>query len=138
MKALLARGANPNARMTQRLPGFAAGYTEPIGATPFFLASSVADVEIMRLLLAAGADPAQQTESNTTPLMAAAGVNRKLAESAVTEEQSLEAVKFLLELGADAQAMSRPTARMLSSGPRIADGTSWSSCWSTTARMSTP
>jgi ankyrin repeat protein len=31
-------------------------------------------------------------------------VNRKLSESAVTEEQSLAAVKFLLELGGDAKA----------------------------------
>ncbi len=106
VKALLARGANPNARITRRLPGFAGGYAEPLGATPFFLASSVADVEVMRLLLAAGADPKLQTESKTTALMAAAGVNRKLSESAVTEEQSLEAVTFLLELGADASHVS--------------------------------
>ena len=78
----------------------------PIGATPFFLASSVADVEIMQLLLDAGADPAQQTESRTSALMAAAGVNRKLSESPVTEEQSIEAVKLLLKLGADAKHTS--------------------------------
>ena len=63
---LLARGANPNARMTKPPPGFPGGYTEPIGATPFFLAASVADVEMMKLLLAAGADPATTTKSNTT------------------------------------------------------------------------
>ena len=106
IKALLARGANPNARISRRLPGFAGGYAEPAGATPFFLASSVADVEVMRLLLAAGADPSMQTDSKTTALMAAAGVNRKLAESPVTEAQSLEAVKFLLALGADASHVS--------------------------------
>jgi len=60
----------------------------------------------MRLLLTAGANPAITTRSNTTALMAAASVNRKLSESAVTEEQSLEAVKLLLELGADAKATS--------------------------------
>ena len=38
--------------------------------------------------------------------MAAAGVNRKLAESPVTEEQSIEAVKLLLKLGADASHIS--------------------------------
>jgi uncharacterized protein len=106
VKALLARNANPNARVARRLPAFAGGYAEPIGATPFFLASSVADVEIMQLLLDAGADPAQQTESKTSALMAAAGVNRKLAENAVTEEQSIEAVKLLLKLGADARHIS--------------------------------
>ena len=106
VKALLARNANPNARVGRRLPGFAGGYAEPIGATPFFLASSVADVEIMQLLLDAGADPAQQTESKTSALMAAASVNRKLAENAVTEDQSIEAVKLLLKLGADASHTS--------------------------------
>lgn len=106
VKALLDRGANPNARMLRRPPGFAGGYAEPVGATPFFLASSVADVEVMRLLLAAGADPKMETASRTTALMAAAGVNRKLAENAATEDQSLEAVKLLLELGADAGHVS--------------------------------
>jgi ankyrin repeat protein len=106
VKALLALGANPNARLTRPPPGFPGGYAEPIGATPFFLAAAVADVEMMKLLLAGGADPALATKGNTTPLMAAASVNRKLSESAVTEEQSLEAVKLLLELGADARATS--------------------------------
>jgi ankyrin repeat protein len=106
VKALLAHGANPNARITRRMPQFAGGYTEPVGATAFFLASSVADVEVMRLLLSGGADPHLRTDSGTTPLMAAAGVNRKLAESPITEEQSLEAVRLLLELGADASDTS--------------------------------
>jgi hypothetical protein len=43
------------------------------------------DVEMMQLLLDAGADPAQQTDGKTSALMAAAGVNRKLSESPVTE-----------------------------------------------------
>ena len=103
IEALLARGANPNARITRRLPGFAGGYAEPIGAVPFFLASSVADVEVMRLLLEAGADPTLQPDSKISALMAASGVNRKLAESPVTEDQSIEAAKLLLDLGADAR-----------------------------------
>ena len=107
VKALLARGADPNARMRRPPPGgFPGGYAEPVGATPFFLAASVADVEMMRLLLAAGADPTEMTNSKTTALMAAAGVNRKLAESPVTEAESLEAVKLLLQLGADPKAVS--------------------------------
>jgi ankyrin repeat protein len=36
--------------------------------------------------------------------MAASGVNRRLSESAVTEAQSIEAVRLLLQLGADARA----------------------------------
>ncbi len=57
VKALLARGANPNGRMTKRPPGFVGGYDDAAGATPFLLASAAADVEMMKILLAAGADP---------------------------------------------------------------------------------
>jgi uncharacterized protein len=106
VKALLAHGANPNARMTRRAPGFAGGYTDAPGATPFLLASAAADLEMMRLLLAAGADPALPTRSNTTPLMAAAGVNRPLGEHPASEEQVLEVVKYLLQLGADAKTVA--------------------------------
>ena len=60
----------------------------------------------MRLLLAAGADPKLKTRSNATALMAAVGMNRTLGESAVTEEQALEAARLLLELGVDAKAVS--------------------------------
>lgn len=106
VKALLAHGANPNARMTQRPPGFAGGYTDAAGATPFLLAAATADIEMMRLLLAAGADPAATTKSNATALMAATGMNRTLGESAVTEDQALDVVNFLLQLGADAKALA--------------------------------
>ena len=57
VKALLAHGANPNARMTKTQPTFASGFLDAVGATPFLLASSVDDLEMMKLLLAAGADP---------------------------------------------------------------------------------
>ena len=105
VQALLARGANPSLQMTQRAPGFAGGLTDSIGATPFLVASAAADIKIMRLLLAAGADPKQPTKSNMTPIMAATGVNRVQGESAVTEGQVLEVVKFLLELGVDPKAI---------------------------------
>ena len=104
VKALLARGANPNAPMTQRPPGFAGGHTDVIGATPFLLASAAADMEMMRLLLAAGADPKVPTKSNMTAIAAATGVNRVQGESNVTEAQAFEVVKFLLELGVDPKA----------------------------------
>jgi ankyrin repeat protein len=106
VKALLAHGANPNARMTRRPPGFAGGYTDAAGATPFLLAVATADVELMRVLLAAGADPTLTTKSGATALMAASGMNRTLGESAVTEDQALAAVRLLLELGADARAVA--------------------------------
>ncbi len=106
VNALLARGADPNARMTRRPPGFAAGFTDVVGATPFVLAAATADVEVMRLLLAKGADPKAVTKSGTTAIMAAVGMNRTIGESAVTEAQALETVTLLLELGVDATALA--------------------------------
>ena len=103
---LLARGANPNVRMTKRPPGFSGlggGYEDAAGATPFLLASAAADLEMMRLLLAAGADPTLVTDTRTTPVMAASGLNRGIGESPTTEAEALDAVRFLMQLGADAK-----------------------------------
>jgi ankyrin repeat protein len=106
VKALLSRGANPNLRMTKRPPGFSGlggGYEDAPGATPFLLASGAADLEMMRLLLAAGADPTLVTDTKTTPVMAASGLNRGIGESPTTEAEALEAVRLLMQLGADAR-----------------------------------
>jgi ankyrin repeat protein len=105
VKALLAHGADPNARM-QRRPPVGGGYTDVNGATPFLLASSVDDVEMMRILLAAGADPKLVTGSKTTPIMAASGLNHLVGESSVTEAQALAAVHFLLDLGLDPKGLT--------------------------------
>jgi ankyrin repeat protein len=103
VKALLAHGADPNRRMTRRPPGFVGGYEDAAGATPFLLASAACDLEMMRLLLAAGADPTQVTDTKATAVMAASGLNRGIGESSLTEEQARRAVEFLFELGADAR-----------------------------------
>ena len=106
VRALLAHGANPNGRMTRRPPGFAGlggGYEDAPGATPFLLASAAADLEIMKMLLAAGADPSLVTATNTTAVMAASGLNRGIGESSITESQALATVRFLIGLGADAR-----------------------------------
>jgi uncharacterized protein len=103
VKALLAHGANVNARMTKRPPNFATGYTDAVGATAFLLAASVDDVEMMRLLLQAGADPKIATATNATAIMAATGLNHGIGESLLTEKDATDAVKFLLDLGLDAK-----------------------------------
>lgn len=101
VNALLTHGANPNARMTKPQPSIAGGYEDTVGATPFLLASSADDLEMMRLLLKAGADPKQATGTNATAIMAAAGLNHGIGESPVTEPEALAAVKFLLDLRLD-------------------------------------
>jgi ankyrin repeat protein len=103
VKALLAKGAKVNARMTRRQPSFATGYTDAVGATPFLLAASVQDVEMMRILLEGGADPKITTATNTTAIMAATGLHHGIGESFVTEAEATEAVNFLLSLGLDAK-----------------------------------
>ena len=101
VKALLAHGANVNLRMTKPQPSFAGGYLDATGATAFVLASSADDLEMMKLLLDAGADPKIPTASNATAIMAATGLNHFIGERTVTEPQALAAVKLLLDLGLD-------------------------------------
>jgi ankyrin repeat protein len=70
------------------------------GATAFLRASQSGDVELMRLLLEHGADPHIFTELGVTPLAVAAGIG--WVEGVTSEwstEQTVEAVKMLLDLG---------------------------------------
>src|SRR3984957_11357808 len=101
VKALLAHGANVNARMTKPQPQFAGGYLDATGATPFVLAASANDIEMMHILLDAGADPKILTASNASAIMAAAGLNHSIGEDTVTEAQAMQTVKLLLDLGVD-------------------------------------
>lgn len=101
VKALLAHGAKVNARMTKPQPSFAGGYLDATGATPVLLAASANDIEMMRILLDAGADPKIPTASNASAIMAAAGLNHSIGEDTVTEAQAMETVKLLLDLGVD-------------------------------------
>ena len=106
VKKLVAKGGQVNAAVSsRRLPVGASGLNFT-GATPFFLASRTADLELMRVLLDAGADPRTPTAAGTTPLMVAAGVGSSLpGEEPGTEAEALEAVKLTLELGGDVNAV---------------------------------
>ena len=71
------------------------------GATPFFLAAKSCDVPMMQALLELGADPFLGNVDGDTPLMVAAGVGvYSQGESPGEPEESAEAVKMLLDLGA--------------------------------------
>ena len=101
-RQLMARGADPNARIAKDLQDQPRQRsTGGTGATPFFLAARVGDAELMRVLAEYGADPLLPTEDNTTPLMAAAGVGVYAGGDPGTNEEALEAFTFALELGGD-------------------------------------
>ena len=104
VEALLAYGADPQARLVRSPPqfGFASGRfrVSMVGATSFLLAAMDASVEVMEALAAAGADPLLGTDEGTTPLMVAAGLGQVPAESRVGATDSFLAVELVLALGA--------------------------------------
>ena len=60
----------------------------------------------MRLLLELGADPTLTNADRCSPLLAAAGIGTLApGEEAGTEDEALEAVRLLLDLGADINAV---------------------------------
>ena len=139
VEALLAHGADPNARITTSamimfyvghprrgaFETFACGTGDLRGATPLFVAAYGANgftgdafnaatrrphfadssAEIIRTLLAAGADYRLMTDDGTTPLMRAAGLGRATHtpgyERGVRSPSGEESVRVLLEAGAD-------------------------------------
>lgn len=104
VKALLAKGATVDAPATKAIPRF--GYYLfgigrngfDIGATPFLLAAMVADIDVMKMLLASGADPRKTTTNKTTALMMAAGIGYQDQESRIPQSDYLAATQFILDL----------------------------------------
>jgi ankyrin repeat protein len=121
--ALVAHGANPNAPLRTWTPTRRSSRDwnfEPplVGATPFWLAARFAQADVMRLLVAHGADPlvvhrasyhagdpAEPKSEITTALMAATGMGGGAAwVRPVRNEREapmLEAVTLAVELGVD-------------------------------------
>ncbi len=141
VKALLARGADPNARIAASamimsyigyprkgaFEPFACGTGDLRGATPVWVAAfdmngaggqvfgvgasrTSSNAEILKALLAAGADQHLTTDDGTTPFMAAAGLGRSTytprQPRGVRSPSAEEAVRVLLEAGADVNAVN--------------------------------
>jgi ankyrin repeat protein len=106
VQKLVERGADVNAPLKNGRGG--AGQYNKLGATPFLMASSTADVAYMKLLVKIGANPLLGNVDHCTPLLVACGIGvggDAANEVAGEEPEVLEAAQLLLDLGADVNAV---------------------------------
>ena len=110
ISALLAHGADVNARVTKSPPRFGINMfflAQMQGATPFWIGAMSADLEVMRLLVASGADPVIPNEDGVTPLMVASGTGRVEGDSLIADGESIAAARLCLRLGNEINAASK-------------------------------
>jgi Ankyrin repeats (3 copies) len=125
VKTLLAHGADPNARLqldkqkvaaeikAQGNTGARAKRTaititeiELEGATPVALAAECNNLEVVKALVEAGADPNIPTQQGTTALILASGAGTDVQRARAPEERAtaVQTARYLIEHGADVNA----------------------------------
>ncbi len=111
MQALLEAGADPNAHIARKLwfspTSHDRGWIDQAGATPFWRAAMSTDVEAMKVLVAAGADPSLKTDGGATALMVASGLGWIGNFSQNPPDSWAEAVEYCLELENDINAVDK-------------------------------
>jgi ankyrin repeat protein len=107
VRKLTEHGAEINVRLKNGESG--RGRFTTTGSTPFLLAARTGDLALMQLLLELKADPSLPNADNSPPLLAAAGVGALADgdEAAATEDEAVAAVKLLLDLGANINAVDK-------------------------------
>jgi ankyrin len=106
---LLDAGADPEVKITGKVGhrgSFDMRWSDLKGGTAFSRAAWNGDIEVMRLLLARGADPRAVTEKGETALLLLAGAGWPLGQGYLRTEQEITAALDLLvgELGMDVNA----------------------------------
>jgi len=118
IERLVANGANVNARLqadTEVHNSIRSTWLDEAGATAFLRASLCGDLKVMKLLLAHGADPKIATSDGTTALMALAGVGytKGFMKDVGTLDESLEAMRILIDAGIDLEASNDDQVRAI-------------------------
>ncbi|HEX6993378.1 MAG TPA: ankyrin repeat domain-containing protein [Gammaproteobacteria bacterium] len=116
IEMLLEAGANPNAQLKLRPPFRSVGADRGvdhmliIGTTPLLRAAKAFDTDAIRLLLEHGADPNLGQVIGITPVMAAAGLGSRDADTRGTfttpdvQQRSIAALELLLDAGGNVNA----------------------------------
>jgi ankyrin repeat protein len=112
-RLLLEKKADPNARLKATIMQrhhTAGDSALGTGATPFMRAAKSGDVEMMQVLLEAGADAKATMPNRTNALMFAAGLGWRDGSPAApsydqgTPEEAIEAIRLLIDAGLDINA----------------------------------
>lgn len=106
-RKLVKAGADINRKAARKIADDVRNNFGP-GATPFALAAKGSDLELLKVLKELGADPNIRNINETTPLMAAAGVEMfNPGEDTHDDDETIEVVKYLLSLGAPINAKNK-------------------------------
>ncbi len=105
IRHLVAKGADVNLALPSGPSGV--GKFARQGCTALLLAADRADTTYLKLLVGLGADPKVRNVEGGTALMTAAGLGAGPdKDEAGTEDEALEAVTYLISLGADPNAVT--------------------------------
>jgi len=115
VRLLIDFGADINAQYDQRSSGSGGRYNggkaqfTNAGSTAFLMAARNSDLPLLRLLLESGADWKIPNYDDCTALLAAAGVGALGSGNELpgSDEEAIETVKMLLDLGADINAVAK-------------------------------